>query len=95
MFFKWIKEHLRIKFFFGTIENIVKIQIWITVSVCVLVAVIKKRLKLEAKFYTILQVLSVTIFGRLPLVQMFTEPNYKTESPKINNQLPLFDQTLG
>ena len=95
MFFKWIKEHLRIKFFFGTIENIVKIQIWITVSVCVLVAVIKKRLKLEAKFYTILQVLSVTIFGRLPLEQMFTEPNYKTESPKINNQLPLFDQTLG
>ena len=86
---------MRIKFFFGTIENIVKIQIWITVSVCVLVAVIKKRLKLEAKFYTILQVLSVTIFGRLPLVQMFTEPNYKTESPKINNQLPLFDQTLG
>ncbi len=91
LFFKWIKQHLRIKSFFGTTENAVKTQIWIAVSVYVLVAIIKKRLHLEASLYTILQVLSVTIFERIPLLQVLTEPDYKICISKINNQLNLFD----
>src|SRR5260221_4304419 len=68
LFFKWIKQHLRIKQFYGTSENAVKTQIWIAVSVYVLVAIIRKRLKLEASLYTLLQVISVTIFEKLPLL---------------------------
>jgi IS4 transposase len=69
LFFKWIKQHLRIKRFFGTSENAVKSQIWIAVSVYVLVAIVKKRLQLDASLYTLLQILSVTLFEKMPLHQ--------------------------
>jgi len=71
LFFKWIKQHLRIKRFYGTSENAVKTQIWIAVSVYVLVAIVRKRLGLEASLYTLLQVLSVTIFEKMPLQTVF------------------------
>jgi len=95
LFFKWIKQHLRIKSFFGTSENAVKTQVWIAISVYVLVAIIKKRLKLEASLYTILQILSVTIFERMPLNQIVTKTDCKMESDDMANQLNLFDKTLG
>ena len=85
LFFKWIKQHLRIKSFFGTTENAVKTQIWIAVSVYVLVAIIKKKLHIEASLYTILQILSVTLFERLPLLQVLTGSDYKMNKPKIYN----------
>lgn len=91
LFFKWIKQHLRIKSFFGTTENAVKTQIWIAVSVYVLVAIIKKRLHLEASLYTILQILSVTIFERLPLLQVLTDSDCKTNNTETYKQLNLFD----
>jgi hypothetical protein len=91
LFFKWIKQHLRIKSFFGTTENAVKTQIWIAVSVYVLVAIIKKRLGLELSLYTILQILSVTAFERMPLIQILNEVHYKSIKPEINNQLNLFN----
>lgn len=90
LFFKWIKQNLRIKSFYGTSENAVKAQIWIAVSVYLLVAIMKKRLKIEASLYTILQVLSVTIFERMPILQALTNFDYKTESAKEPNQLLLF-----
>ena len=73
LFFKWIKQHLRIKAFFGTSENAVKTQVWIAISAYVLVAIVKKRLKSEASLYTILQILSLTLFEKTPLIQMLTE----------------------
>ena len=91
LFFKWIKQHLRIKSFYGTTENAVKTQIWIAVSVYVLVAIIKKRLQIEVTLYTILQILSVTIFERSPLLQILTEPDVKALIPIPYNQLNLFD----
>jgi len=91
LFFKWIKQHLRIKKFFGTTENAVKTQIWIAVSVYVLVAILKKRLRLEASLYTILQILSVTIFERIPILQAFSSIEYKTKEGMFPNQLNLFD----
>lgn len=91
LFFKWIKQNLRIKSFYGTTENAVKTQIWVAVSVYVLVAIIKKRLNLEESLYTILQILSVTVFERTPLIQVLTGTDYKTEPPKIDNQLKLFN----
>ena len=90
LFFKWIKQHLRIKSFFGTTENAVKTQIWIAVSVYVLVAIVKKRLGLDLSLYTILQILSVTIFERMPLIQTLNESHRKTEKPDFSNQLNLF-----
>jgi len=90
LFFKWIKQHLRIKSFFGTTENAVKTQIWIAVSVYVLVAIVKKRLGLDLSLYTILQILSVTIFERTPLIQTLNESHCKTEKPDFSNQLNLF-----
>jgi Domain of unknown function (DUF4372)/Transposase DDE domain len=90
LFFKWIKQNLRIKTFYGTSENAVKAQIWIAVSVYVLVAIMKKRLKIEASLYTILQVLSVTIFERMPLLQALTELDDRSESDQNHNQLILF-----
>jgi len=90
LFFKWIKQNLRIKSFYGTSENAVKAQIWIAVSVYLLVAIMKKRLKIEASLYTILQVLSVTIFERMPILQALTNFDYKTEPAKESNQLLLF-----
>jgi len=91
LFFKWIKQHLRIKSFFGTSENAVKTQVWIAISVYVLVAIIKKRLKLEASLYNILQILSATIFERMPLNQLLTNYDAKTETLDDSNQLILFD----
>ena len=67
LFFKWIKQHLRIRSFFGTSENAVKSQIWIAISAYVLIAIIKKQLKIKAELYTILQVLSLTLFEKIPL----------------------------
>lgn len=91
LFFKWIKQNLRIKSFYGTSENAVKTQIWIAISVYVMVAIMKKRLKLEASLYTILQVLSVTSFERTPLLQVLTDSNYKTDACESDNQLFLFN----
>ena len=91
LFFKWIKQHLRIKSFFGTTENAVKTQIWIAVSVYVLVAIIKKRLKLHASLYTILQILSVTIFENVPLNQVLSGDEISNSELNSPNQLILFD----
>ena len=90
LFFKWIKQNLRIKTFYGTSENAVKAQIWIAVSVYLLVAIVKKRLKIEASLYTILQVLSVTIFERMPLLQALTKEEYTTKTDVESKQLLLF-----
>jgi IS4 transposase len=73
LFFKWIKQHLRIKAFFGANENAVKIQIWIAISVYVLIAIIKKRLRVEASLYTILQILSLMLFEKTPLDQLLND----------------------
>ena len=92
LFFKWIKQHLRIKSFYGTSENAVKTQIWIAISVYVLVAIVKKHLKLDnMSLYTILQVLSVTLFEKTQLLQMLTESNYNKLVDSTDNQLKLFD----
>jgi len=91
LFFKWIKQHLRIKSFYGTTENAVKTQIWSAVSVYVLVAIIKKRLKLDASLYTILQILSVTVFERTPLLSVLTDSDYIMQDAESLNQLTLFD----
>ena len=90
LFFKWIKQHLRIKRFFGTSENAVKTQIWIAVSVYILVAIVKKRLALDASLYTLLQILSVTLFEKTPLHQALTRGDSKSDTLQINNQLNLF-----
>jgi hypothetical protein len=90
LFFKWIKQHLRIKAFYGTSENAVKIQIWIAVSVYVLVAIVRKRLGLEASLYQILQILSVTLFEKTPILQAFQYPDSQTNLPADANQLILF-----
>lgn len=91
LFFKWIKQHLRIKTFYGTSENAVKTQIWVAVSVYVLVAIIKKELGLDQSLYTILQILSVTLFEKTPILQVFSETYYKTKTGNVSNQLTLFD----
>ncbi|MBK5275576.1 MAG: transposase [Desulfuromonadales bacterium] len=90
LFFRWVKQNLRIKTFYGTSENAVKAQIWIAVSVYVLVDLMKKRLKIEASLYIILQVLSVTIFERMPLLQALTASVNRSETDENNNQLFLF-----
>jgi transposase len=91
LFFKWIKQHLRIKAFFGTNENAVKTQIWIAVSVYVLVAIIKKRLNLSASLYEILQILSLTMFERAPLDQLLTLTATESTMLASDNQLNLFE----
>ena len=91
LFFKWIKQHLRIKRFFGNSENAVKTQLWIAISVYVLIAIIKKRLDIDASLYTILQVLSVTAFEKTPLLQMLRESEHTNNSDPIANQLNLFE----
>jgi len=90
LFFRWIKQNLRIKTFFGTSENAVKTQIWIAVSVYVFVAIMKKRLNIRASLYTILQVLSVSAFERTLLFQLLAEPDYKSKPDENDNQLILF-----
>jgi transposase len=90
LFFKWIKQHLRIKQFYGTSENAVKTQIWIAVSVYVLVAIVKKRLRLDASLYTLMQVLSVTIFEKVPIQTALSSETSKCDTATENNQLNLF-----
>jgi len=91
LFFKWIKQHLRIKRFYGTTENAVKTQIWIAISIYVLVAIVKKRLKIESSLYTILQILSLTLFEKTPLDQLLNNMELQMQEPENYNQLNLFD----
>ena len=91
LFFKWIKQHLRIKVFFGTSENAVKTQIWIAVSVYVLVAIVKKRLNISASLYEMLQILSLTMFERIPLDQLLNKIVTDNNQDLSGNQLNLFD----
>ncbi len=91
LFFKWIKQHLRIKSFYGTNENAVKTQIWIAVSVYVLVAIVRKRLALDKSLYQILQILSVTVFEKEPILQVLEASNSESELLVDTNQLSLFD----
>ena len=91
LFFKWIKQHLRIKAFYGTSENAVKTQIWIAVSVYVLVAIVRKRLELEASLYQILQILSLTLFEKTPILQALHASDSCADLPDLSNQLILFD----
>lgn len=91
LFFKWIKQHLRIKSFFGTSVNAVKTQVWIAISVYVLVAIIKKELKLERSLHEILQIISILLFEKTPLTQALTENYYVFKEQQNCNQLSLFD----
>jgi len=95
LFFKWIKQHLRIKTFFGTAENAVKSQIWIAISVYVLIAIIKKRLMIKTDLYTMLQILSLTLFEKMPLNQLLMDRSYNDEDCAMRNQLSLFDNLTG
>jgi IS4 transposase len=91
LFFKWIKQHLRIKAFYGTSENAVKTQIWIAVSVYVLVAIVRKRLGLKTSLYQILQILSLTLFEKTPILRALHASDSCTDLPDHSNQLILFD----
>jgi hypothetical protein len=91
LFFKWIKQHLRIKAFFGTSENAVKTQIWIAVSAYVLVAIVRKRLALGSSLYQILQILSITLFEKTPILQALQPSGDDENNPDSANQLILFD----
>jgi len=91
LFFKWIKQHLRIKAFYGTSENAVKTQIWIAIAVYVLVAIVKKQLHLEPSLYTILQILSVTLFEKTPILQALSQIQQPQSDPDTQKQLILFD----
>ena len=90
-FFKWIKQHLRIKSFYGTSENAVKTQIWIAVSTYVLVAIMKKRLRIDLTLYTILQILSISLFERMPIYQALVDTDYNTKKVPAHIQLELFN----
>jgi len=89
--FKWIKQHLPIKSFYGTSENAVKTQIWIAVSIYVLVAIVRKRLALERSLYQILQILSITILEKVPILQAFEAFDSQSDLLDNSNQLILFD----
>jgi len=91
LFFKWIKQHLRIKAFLGTSPNAVKTQIWIAISTYLLVAILKKRLRIEQPLYTILQILSVSLFEKTPILQAFQAWDHETKMPPSHNQLMLFE----
>jgi hypothetical protein len=91
LFFKWIKQHLRIKAFYGTSQNAVKTQVWTAVCAYLLVAIVKKRLNLDLNLYTILQILSVTIFEKMPVLQAFSEQSCDIVEGKFHNQLTLFE----
>jgi len=90
LFFKWIKQHLRIKSFYGTNENAVKTQIWIAVSTYVLVAIAKRRMDLPASLYTILQVVSVHLFEKTPIQQAFSDIDLPIQNDEFPKQLNLF-----
>ena len=91
IFFKWIKQHLRIKAFYGTTENAVKTHIWIAISVYLLVAIMKKRMQIDLSLYTILQILSITLFEKKPILQVLTTSEYKKQITSDHIQLKLFD----
>jgi len=91
LFFKWIKQHLRIKAFYGTSENAVKTQVWIAISIYVLVAIVKKELGLDRSLYEILQILSITLFEKTPILQALSRPYDQLEIPDDHNQLLLFE----
>jgi IS4 transposase len=91
LFFKWIKQHLRIKAFYGTSENAVKTQIWIAVSAYLLVAIVKKRLDLPGSLYTLLQVISVILFEKIPISQALQQKDYTSPQITDSNQLILFN----
>jgi IS4 transposase len=91
LFFKWIKQHLRIKAFYGTSENAVKTQVWIAIATYLLVAILKKRLGLEASLYQLLQVVSITVFEKTPILRAFQRTASKVEIPHLPNQLTLLD----
>jgi len=91
LFFKWIKQHLRIKAFYGTSENAVKTQIWTAISVYVLVAIIKKRMNIDLSLYTILQIFSITLFEKMPILQVLTDTDYKNKITSGHIQLNLFE----
>jgi high-affinity nickel permease len=89
--FKWVKQNLRIKCFYSTSENAVKTQIWIAVSVYVLIAIVEKRLHLEVSLYTLLQILSVSLFEKMPIQQAFSDLALQSEGLQTDNQLNLFE----
>ena len=91
LFFKWIKQHLKIKHFYGNSANAVKTQIWIAISVYVLVAIWKKQLGLQQSLYTILQILSVCIFEKTPILEALSENDRGEKTHHLANQLELFD----
>jgi hypothetical protein len=91
LFFKWIKQHLRIKAFYGTSQNAVKTQVWIAISVYILVAIVKKELRLDRSLYEILQILSVALFEKTPIFEALSCSNYTNHNVTSPNQLPLFD----
>jgi len=91
LFFKWIKQHLRIKAFYDTSPSAVRTQIWIAISVYVLVSILKKELKLERSLSEILQILSVNPFEKTPVFQLLTNPTHHFSDPPCPNQLTLFD----
>ena len=91
LFFRWIKQHLKIKSFYGTSENAVKSQIWIAISVYVLVAIIKKRLNLDISLYNFLQILSVSMFEKVSIFQQLTSSNTRESENQRCNQLNLFN----
>ena len=91
IFFKWIKQHLKIKSFYGTSENAVKTQIWIAISIYVLVAIVKKQLNIAIPLYTFLQILSVSVFEQVHILQLVRNPVYRDNEGHISNQLNLFD----
>ena len=91
LFFKWIKQHLRIKAFYGTTENAVKTQIWIAITVYVMVAIVKKQLNLDLSLYTILQILSVTLFEKTPILEALSTIQPQELEDMSCNQLTLFD----
>ncbi len=90
LFFKWIKQHLRIKSFYGTSPNAVRTQIWIAVTMYILIAIVKKELRLDLSLYTILQILSITLFEKTPIYQALTDPGIQSQCPCPDNQLNLF-----
>jgi hypothetical protein len=91
LFFNWIKQHLRIKKFYGNSENAVKSQIWIAVSVYVLVDIVKKRLNLDVSLYTLLQIFSLTLFEKIPIQQALRGSDYISDNVTPSNQLNLFE----
>ena len=91
LFFKWIKQHLRIKAFYGTSENAVKTQIWIAISIYVLVAIVKKQLNIHRSLAEILQILTISLFEKVDILQLLTEFHSQNELDQLCNQLSLFD----